>query len=101
MSQTPPMPRATHSRPPITIGSLARGDRGINLLCKCGHRTSLLPAQLATMAHPETRILDFKRRFRCSMCGRSGVGDDIRLTTFVLAAPFASAAASTRPRTPH
>ncbi len=72
----------------LTIGSLQSRDRGINLRCTCGHRTALLPAQIAAMAHPETRILDFKRRFRCSMCGASGAGDDIRLTLFDVAAPF-------------
>jgi hypothetical protein len=40
------------------------------------------------MAHPETRLLAFKRRFRCSMCGRSGATDDIRLDTFAATAPF-------------
>jgi len=95
------MPRATHLHPrPVTIGALLRDERGINLQCKCGHKTSLLPAQIAAMAHPETRVLDFKRRFRCSMCGRSGAGDDIRLTTFALAAPFTGDGAAPRPRTP-
>jgi hypothetical protein len=79
---------ATTPRRPLTIGSLLDGSRGINLLCKCGHKTALLPAQIAAMAHPETRITAFKRRFRCSMCGRSGAGDDIRLTTFEVATPF-------------
>ncbi len=72
----------------ITIGSLVRGDRGIKLACACGHKTALLPAQLSTMAHPETSALGFKRRFRCSMCGRSGAGNEIKLSTFAVDAPF-------------
>ena len=68
----------------MTVGALVERDRGVNLVCKCGHRTALLPDQLAKMAHPQTQLLDFKRRFRCSMCGRSG--DDIRMTTFALTA---------------
>lgn len=80
------------SRPQvITVGSLIRSDRGIKLACACGHKTALLPAQLATMAHPETSVLAFKRRFRCSMCGRSGAGSEIRLSTFVVEAPFTDA----------
>lgn len=72
----------------ITIGSLIRGDRGIKLACACGHKTALLPAQLASMAHPDTSALNFKRRFRCSMCGRSGAGNEIKLSTFAVTAPF-------------
>jgi hypothetical protein len=72
----------------LTVGSLLDSSQGINLLCKCGHKTALLPAQIAGLAHPQTRITAFKRRFRCSMCGRSGAGDDIRLTTFEVATPF-------------
>jgi hypothetical protein len=75
----------------LTIGTLLSRDQGINLRCACGHRTALLPAQMAAMAHPATRILDFKRRFRCSMCGASGAGDDIRATVFDVAAPFVDA----------
>ena len=82
------MTRAASSRPALTVGSLIDSRRGINLVCKCGHKTSLLPAHMATMAHPQTRVLDFKRRFRCTMCGRSGTSPDIRLTTFEVAAPF-------------
>lgn len=52
------------------------------------------------MAHPETRILDFKRRFRCSMCGRSGASDDIRLTTFEVVAPFIDRGEELPPRPP-
>jgi hypothetical protein len=72
----------------LTIGSLQSSDQGINLRCACGHRTALLPAQMSAMAHPATRVLDFKRRFRCSMCGLSGASEDIRLTLFDVAAPF-------------
>lgn len=68
----------------ITIGALLRGGQGINLTCSCGHKTALLPSQIAAAAHPETRVLDFKRRFRCSMCGCSGATPAIRLTTFVI-----------------
>lgn len=69
---------------PMTVGALVERGRGVNLACRCGHKTALLPDQLAKMAHPETRLLDFKRRFRCSMCGRSGTSNEIRMTTFVL-----------------
>jgi hypothetical protein len=82
------------ARPPtnaVTVGALLRAAKGVNLLCKCGHRTALLPAQIAAMAHPERTVLDFKRRFRCSMCGRSGASDDIRLSTFEVAEPFVGA----------
>jgi len=72
----------------ITVGSLVRGDRGIKLACACGHKTALLPAQLAALAHPETSALSFKRRFRCSMCGGSGASDEIKLSTFTVEAPF-------------
>jgi hypothetical protein len=72
----------------LTIGSLLDSGNGLNVHCKCGHRTALLPAQLAAMAHPQTRLQAFKRRFRCSMCGRSGAGDDIRLDTFAATTPF-------------
>jgi hypothetical protein len=72
----------------LTIGSIQDRDQGINLRCACGHRTALLPAQIPAMAHPATRLMDFKRRFRCSMCGTSGASDDIRLTLFDVAAPF-------------
>jgi hypothetical protein len=75
---------------PLTLRALIDSDRGINVVCKCGHKTSLLPAQLATMAHPETRVLDFKRRFRCTMCGRSGASSEVRLSTFDVAAAFAN-----------
>ena len=74
---------AVSSRP-MTVGALVERDRGVNLACRCGHKTALLPDQLAKMAHPRTRLLDVKRRFRCSMCGRSGASDDIRMTTFAL-----------------
>lgn len=93
----PPTPRQSISV--LTIGSLRSRDQGINLRCACGHRTALLPDQMASMAHPETRVLDFKRRFRCSMCGASGAGGDIRLTLFDVAAPFASGGEA-RPEAP-
>jgi hypothetical protein len=72
----------------ITIGSLVKSDRGIKLVCACGHKTALLPAQLSAMAHPETSALNFKRRFRCSMCGRNGASNEIKLSTFAVEAPF-------------
>lgn len=73
---------------PVTVGAAIRNDYGVNLHCKCGHRTSLPPAQLAEMAPLETRLLDFKRRFRCSMCGRRGTSDAITMTSFRVEAPF-------------
>lgn len=79
-----PAPR----RKPMTVGALIDSDQGINLHCKCGHRTALLPAQIAAAAHPSARLIDVKRRFRCSMCGRSGAGEDIQLTTFTVTTPF-------------
>lgn len=83
------MAESRTSRPQvITIGSLVKSDRGIKLVCACGHKTALLPMQLSTMAHPETSALNFKRRFRCSMCGRSGASNEIRLSTFAVEAPF-------------
>lgn len=82
MSDRPPRPAA------ITTGALARGGQGINLVCACGHKTALLPSQIAAAAHPDTRVLDFKRRFRCSMCGRSGATPGIKMTTFEVPAPF-------------
>lgn len=91
------------TRRPLTIGSLLDNGDGINLHCKCGHRTALLPAQIAAMAHPQTRLRAFKQRFRCSMCGRTGASDDIRLETFAATTPFVDAgdivlpARSTRP----
>lgn len=78
----------SRKRRPLSLGPLIESGQGINLHCKCGHRTALLPEQITAIAHPETRILDFKRRFRCSMCGRSGASEDIRLTTFEVVAPF-------------
>lgn len=78
----------TRTRRPLTLGSLIEGGKGINLQCKCGHRTALLPEQITAMAHPQTHVLEFKRRFRCSMCGRSGASDDIQLATFEVMAPF-------------
>jgi hypothetical protein len=84
----------------MTVGALVERDRGVNLVCKCGHKTALLPDQLAKMAHPATRLLDFKRRFRCSMCGRSGVSDEIRMTTFALTRAIGDLAESRR-RAPH
>ncbi|MCE9521123.1 MAG: hypothetical protein K8S25_01670 [Alphaproteobacteria bacterium] len=72
----------------LTIGSVLSSGQGVNLRCACGHRTALLPGQISAMAHPETRVLDFKRRFRCSMCGASGASDDVRLTLFAVAAAF-------------
>jgi hypothetical protein len=75
-------------RKSLTVGSLLDSGQGVNVHCKCGHRTALLPAQLAAMAHPQMRLLELKRRFRCTMCGRSGMGDDLSLATFDVAAPF-------------
>ena len=69
----------------LTVGSLVAADKGVNLVCKCGHRTALLPTQIAAMAHPSTSILNLKRRFRCSMCGRPGASNEIRATTFEVA----------------
>jgi len=71
-----------------TTGAIVAADCGINLLCRCGHRTSLLPAQIAALAAPDTRLVDFKRRFKCSMCGRLGSGREIRLKTFTLPPGF-------------
>ena len=77
---------------PVTVGAAIRNDYGINLHCKCGHRTSLPPAQLVALAPPETPMLDFKRRFRCSMCGRRGATGGITLTFFPVAEAFAARA---------
>jgi hypothetical protein len=74
----------------MTIRALVERGRGVTVVCRCSHRTALLPDQLAKMAHPETKLLDFKRRFRCSMCGCSGASHAIRLTTFAVLAPFSS-----------
>jgi hypothetical protein len=82
------MSSAPRPRKALTVGSLLDGEQGVNVHCKCGHRTALLPAQLAAMAHPQMRLLELKRRFRCTMCGRSGMGDDLQLTTFDVVAPF-------------
>jgi hypothetical protein len=82
------MSRMTKQQRTLTIGSLLDSGSGLNVHCKCGHRTALLPAQLAAMAHPQTRLQTFKRRFRCSMCGRSGASDEIRLDTFAATTPF-------------
>jgi hypothetical protein len=84
---------------PLTVGALVQRERGVNLVCLCGHKTALLPEQLERLAHPETRLLDFKRRSRCSMCGRSGDSEDIRMTTFALA-PILKPAPR-RPRVQH
>ena len=67
-----------------TIGAIVAEDCGVNLLCRCGHKTSLLPAQITALAKPETRLADFKRRFKCSMCGRLGSSAEIELKTFVV-----------------
>lgn len=83
------MTRATRPRSILTVGSLLRDGEGVTLRCACGHRTALLPTQVAALAHPETPLLDFKRRFRCSMCGASGSGNGIRLTTFAVAPALA------------
>lgn len=83
----------SRTRRPLTLGSLIEGGKGINLQCKCGHRTALLPEQITAMAHPQTHVLEFKRRFRCSMCGRSGASDEIRMTTFALTAALGERAA--------
>jgi hypothetical protein len=66
----------------LTVGSLLGRNQGINLRCICGHRTALLPAQISQMTHPATKVLDFARRFRCSMCGVSGASGDLRVTLF-------------------
>lgn len=84
----------------MTIRALVERGRGVTLVCRCSHRTALLPDQLAKMAHPATKLLDFKRRFRCSMCGRSGASDEIRLRTFAVGTPFAGEAAR-QPRVRH
>jgi hypothetical protein len=84
----------------MTIRALVESDRGIAVVCQCSHRTALLPDQLSRMAHPETQLLDFKRRFRCSMCGRSGASEEIRMRTFAVSAPFA-ARERTAPRVRH
>ena len=83
------MARVTPDAPVLTIGSLLTAQRGINLVYRCGHKTSLLPAQIAAMAPARTRVTDFKRRFRCSSCGRSGASVEIRLSTFDVPAVFA------------
>lgn len=70
---------------PLTVGSLVASDKGVNIHCKCGHKTALLPAQIAAMAPPQSSLLDLKRRFRCTMCARSGAGDDVRLAIFEVA----------------
>jgi len=85
---------------PVTVGAAIRNDYGINLHCKCGHRTSLPPVQLAELAPPETPLLDFKRRFRCSMCGRHGASDAIALTCVRVDAPFAVRITPERHETP-
>lgn len=85
---------------PLTVGSLVASTKGVNLLCKCGHKTALLPAQIAAMAHPASSLADFKHRFRCTMCGRSGASDDIRMTTFAVA-PVLGGAAPARPGARH
>ena len=87
----PPKPR------PLTVAALLAGDKGVALRCKCGHRTALLPAQVAKMAPPATRLLDVKRRFRCSMCGRSGATDDIRMTLFAVPPPLSVPLAERQP----
>ena len=79
------------SAKPLTVGSLVASDKGVILHCKCGHKTALLPAQIAAMAHPQSSLIDLRRRFRCTMCGRSGAGDGIRVATFDVA-PALSAA---------
>ena len=68
----------------MTVGSLVNHGRGLNLFCACGHKTALLPEQLAKLAHPEARLLDVWRRFRCSMCGRTGASGEIRLVPFTV-----------------
>ncbi len=75
---------------PLTVGSLVAADKGVTLHCACGHKTALLPAQVAEMAHPRSSLLDFKRRFRCTMCGRTGSSDDIRIATFDVAPALAN-----------
>jgi len=75
-------PRATNAG--ITIGAIVAEDCGVNLLCRCGHKTSLLPAQISALAKAETRLADFKRRFKCSMCGRLGSSTEIQLKTFTV-----------------
>lgn len=75
-------PRAPHAA--TTVGAIVAEDCGVNLLCRCGHKTSLLPAQISALAKPETRLADFKRRFKCSMCGRLGSSTEIQLKTFMV-----------------
>lgn len=82
-----------------TIGAIVAQECGVNLLCRCGHRTSLLPAQISALAKPETRLTDFKRRFKCSMCGRLGSSAEIQLKTFVV--PEALAERVRMPRSKH
>lgn len=90
--------RQQRSNEPVTTGAIVAEAQGINLICRCGHRTSLLPAQIASLAKPDTRVADFKRRFTCSMCGRRGSSGEIQLKTF--AVPEALACERRPPRTP-
>jgi hypothetical protein len=83
---------------PLTVAALLARDQGLNLFCKCGHRTALLSSQIAKLAHPQTRLLDFKRRFRCTMCGRGG--EDVRMRIFAVPKPLATSEAP-RPRVRH
>jgi len=75
---------AIPSQRQLTVGTLVKRGQGVNLFCACGHKTALLPEQVAKLAHPETRLLDVKRRFRCSMCGRRGGDDDVRISLFAV-----------------
>lgn len=82
----------------LTVGSLVAADKGVTLHCACGHKTALLPAQVAEMAHPRSSLLDFKRRFRCTMCSRSGSSDEIRIATFDVAPAIAAGPQTNLPR---
>ena len=91
---------AIPSQRQLTVGSLLQRGHGINLFCACGHKTAVLPEQLAKLAPPETRLLDLRRRVRCSMCGLSGASGDIRMTTFAVPT-IVGARDPLRPRTRH
>ena len=84
-----------------TVGAIVAEERGVNLLCRCGHKTSLLPAQICALAKPETRLSDFKRRFRCSMCGRLGSSAEIELKTFAVPESLSNRSSTRAPRTKH
>jgi hypothetical protein len=91
---------AIPSQRQLTVGTLVKRGQGVNLFCACGHKTALLPEQVAKLAHPEMRLLDLKRRMRCTMCGRSGGDDDVRISLFAVPAIIGGGDAS-EPRTRH